>query len=174
MTKPPLILAITGPTGAGKSTVAHKLAHEIEKCANIDADHVKHFLVSGFIYGESPEGIRQWELLGENIGLLAKNFHRDGYNLIINGYINEPAWRELDKHIELTCKVVLLPTVEELIKRDSGRDNVGKQGEESVRRHHDYFSTHDRFSDFVTIDSSEQSIDETVVLIRSQISNQSG
>jgi adenylylsulfate kinase-like enzyme len=82
----PFILAITGPTGSGKSTVASRLATDIPQCVNIEVDQVKHFIVNGFIY-ESPEGLAQWELLGVNIGQLAKNFHEAGYNVVINGYL---------------------------------------------------------------------------------------
>mgnify|MGYP003591616781 FL=1 len=42
------VLAITGPTGSGKSTVSEKLAKQIDRCVNIDADHIKHMIVSGF------------------------------------------------------------------------------------------------------------------------------
>ena len=38
------VLAITGPAGSGKSTVATRLAKQIEKCVNIDADYVKHMV----------------------------------------------------------------------------------------------------------------------------------
>ena len=73
------ILAITGPSGAGKSTVGEKLAKQLDKCVNIDADHIKHMVVSGFYYDRAnPEdekewGFNEWALVGESIGLLAQN-----------------------------------------------------------------------------------------------------
>jgi adenylate kinase family enzyme len=52
------VLAITGPAGAGKSTVGEKIAKSFRRCVNIDADHIKHMIVSGFHAAGNPgEGI---------------------------------------------------------------------------------------------------------------------
>ena len=51
------IIAITGPTGSGKSTVAKQIAGNMQHCVNIDVDVVKHFIHNGFVYDDSPEGI---------------------------------------------------------------------------------------------------------------------
>ena len=156
------ILAITGPTGAGKSTVSDKLAKLIRQCVNIDADHVKHFIVNGFAYDKTPEGTKQWELLGENAGLLARNFLEAEYNVIINGYINEPAWNRIQKHVTLTHKIVLLPRVATVIKRDSSRNEELKMGNAAVSEHHTYFSSSSFYNDFERIDSTNLTVEETV------------
>src|SRR3989344_2694990 len=167
-----MIVAITGPTGSGKSTVASKLAKQIEKCVNIDADHLKHMVVSGFIYDKSPDGIKQWELLGENIGLLAYNFQEAGYNVIINGYINEPAWKNIAKHIDLTHKFLLLPHLDKVKSRDKERHEDFIMGDKAVLEHHDYFSTADFYKDFTKIDSAdhnvEQTVDQVLTIIRAK------
>lgn len=55
------VLAITGPTGAGKSTVGESVAKKLEHCVNIDADHIKHMLVSGFYVDEAnPDDPKGW------------------------------------------------------------------------------------------------------------------
>lgn len=165
----PFVIAITGPSGSGKSTVAAKLAKEIEQCVNIDADYVKHFIANGFIYDDTSAGVKQWELLGENVGILARNFLQQGYSVIINGCINEPAWKRLRKHVELTYGILLLPDLLKVKERDAGRKPDDRMGEEAVERHHGYFSEADYFKEFVTIDSTEHTIEETVALIQSKI-----
>lgn len=160
--KSAFVLALTGPAGSGKSTIAGKLAKEIEQCVNIDVDHVKHMIVSGFIYDKTPKGVRQWELLGDNIGLLAKNFQNAEYNVIINGYINEPAWHNIQKHVTLTHKVLLLPHVDTIIQRDAGRDEDVRMGNEAINVHHDYFSSSEFYRDFTKLDTTEHTIEETV------------
>ena len=95
------ILAITGPTGSGKSMTASKLSKEIERCVNIEVDHVKHMIVNGFIYGNVPEGVPQWQLLSTNIGMLAKNFQDAGYSVIISGYLKESSWENIQKRVTL-------------------------------------------------------------------------
>jgi adenylate kinase family enzyme len=51
-----IALVITGPAGVGKSTVAEKLAKQLGHCVNIDADHIKHMIVSGFYKDDSAGG----------------------------------------------------------------------------------------------------------------------
>lgn len=160
-----IVLAITGPAGAGKSTVASLLAKRIDQCVNIDADKVKHFIVNGFVYDETPEGNKQWELLGTNLGLLARNFSDAGYNVILNGYINEPAWIEIKKSIQLTHKVLLLPHLDTVASRDAGRTIDVKMGHEAVAKHHAYFSSSSFYDDFVKLDTTSHTPEETTAAI---------
>jgi adenylate kinase family enzyme len=170
------ILAITGPSGAGKSTAGEKLAKQLEHCVNIDADHIKHMIVSGFYYDRAnPEdekewGFSEWALVGESIGLLAQNFQKHGYDVIINGYIDEPAWEEIEKLVTITHKVLLLPSIDTAKERDKGRREEVQQGEAAVERHHVHFSTDDFFKDFVTIDTTNHSVDETVKEVQEVLS----
>lgn len=163
------VLAITGPAGSGKSTVASLLAKKIDKCVNIDADYVKHMVSNPFIYDDSTEGIKQWKLLGDNVGVLANNFVKAGYNVLINGYINEPAWHKILEHVQLSHKVLLLPKIEEVIKRDSLRQKDDVMGEKAVRKHHDYFSNSHFFDGFIKLDTSAQTDQETVDFIRNNV-----
>ncbi len=163
------VLAITGPTGSGKTTVAMELVKQIDSCVNIDADTLKHMIVTGFIYGDSAEGIPQWGLLGTNIGMLAKNFQDAGFNVIINGYINEPAWENIQKYVTLTHKVLLLPHPEIIAQRDTGRPEDIQMGAEAVEEHHEYFSNAVFYKDFTKVDSTTHSIEETVHTIKEML-----
>jgi predicted kinase len=159
------VLAITGPTGSGKSTVAEKLAKQLDRCVNIDADHIKHMIVSGFYKdGSNPGGwgFNQWGLVGDSIGLLARNFLDAGYSVIINGYIDEPAWTNLQKHVALTHKVLLLPHKDIVTTRDAGRNEDVQMGADAVSEHHQHFSNDDFFKDFVRIDTTDHKVEETV------------
>jgi cytidylate kinase len=169
----PFILAITGPAGSGKSTTASILAKEIGRCVNIDADLVKHMIVNGFVYAEEPEGLVQWQLMGTNIGMLAKNFQDAGYNVIINGYINEPGWKTLQDIVTIDHKVLLMPHIEAAIERDAGRQEDYRMGVETIERHRDHFSTSRVYDDFVKIDSTGHSIDETIAAVKDTLSYKS-
>ena len=157
------VLVITGPAGSGKSTVAKKVAKSVKQCVNIDVDYVKHFIVNGFIYDHtSPKGIEQWGLLGDNIGLLANNFLKSGYNVVINGFLDESSWAKIYKHVDITHKIILLPSLDTSVQRDSGRHDDYVMGEEIVKNHHNQFSNDDFYNDFVKLDTTLNSIDETV------------
>jgi 2-phosphoglycerate kinase len=159
------VIAITGPAGSGKTTVASILAKKIERCVNIDVDNVKHFIVNGFIYDDSPDGIKQWELLGKNIGQIAKNFIDEGYNVIINGYLNQPAWNNITKFVQPTHKFLLLPDLDVVMIRDKQRSVDLVMGRDVVATHYNYFSNTPYVHDFTKVDSSSQNIDQTVAEI---------
>jgi len=162
------VLAITGPAGSGKSTVADKLAKQIDHCVNIDADHIKHMIVSAFYKDDSNPGgwgFSQWGLVGDSIGLLAANFVKEGYKVIINGYMDEPAWTNQQKPVTITHKVLLLPKLETVTQRDAGRKEDVRMGDKAVAEHHSQFSDDNFFPDFIRLDTTGHSLDETVAKI---------
>lgn len=159
------VLTITGPTGSGKSTVAEKIAKQVDRCVNIDADHIKHMIVSGFYKDDTNPGgwgFNQWDLVGDSIGLLAANFLKKGYKVVINGYIDEPAWTNIQKHVTITHKVLLLPNVDTVMQRDAGRKEDVRMGDKSVVQHHAHFSNDSLFNDYVKLDTTNHNEDETV------------
>lgn len=164
------VLAITGPTGSGKSTVGDAVAKQLHHCVNIDADHIKHMIVDGFYEDKNNAGgwsFSQWELVGDSIGLLASNFLKEGYSIIINGYIDEPAWSAIEKHVALEHKILLLPELEKVAERDAGRSDDIKMGSNSVAQHHEHFSNDNYFDDFIKLDTTHQTVDETVAKVLS-------
>jgi ADP-ribose pyrophosphatase YjhB (NUDIX family) len=49
-------ILIAGGTGSGKTTIGEALAKQLDKCVSIDADHIKHMLVNGFVKDDSNAG----------------------------------------------------------------------------------------------------------------------
>lgn len=160
------IIAITGPTGSGKSTVSLALAKRIDRCVYIEVDHIKHMIISGFHKSKKNDGkvawtYSEWMLVGETIGKISSNFLNHDFSVVIGGYMHSEGWEELEKHVDITLKVTLNPSKETIKIRDSERDDKYYMGEEAIEEHLDYLSN-PKFSSFRQLDSSEQSVDETV------------
>lgn len=167
------VIAITGPAGSGKSSVGEKLAKKLDKCVNIDADHIKHMIVGGFYKDDTNPGgwgFSEWGLVGDNIGLLAKNFQEKGFDVVINGYIDEPAWTNIEEQVKLTHRFLLLPDLETTKARDKQRSGDQPMGGSVVDEHHEHFSSSDLYRDFLKIDSTGHSIDQTVAEIMEHLS----
>jgi energy-coupling factor transporter ATP-binding protein EcfA2 len=160
---------ITGPTASGKSTVAALLAKRLIPSVNIDVDVVKHFVVSGFHYDGSELGIQQWELLGDNLGLLAARYQSHGYNVIVHGYLTVEGWNPLRNHLQFDHKIVLLPNQDVLNRRDGERLAEYQMGPEWTAKHHAHFSTDPFYAAFTVIDSSADSPNDTVDVIEALI-----
>lgn len=127
-------------------------------------------IVSGFYENNAMPGgggFTEWELTGESIGLLAQNFLNAGHSVVINGYLDKGAWAHLERHVNLPYKILLLPQLSTVLEWDSGRNEDVKMGLEAVKEHHAHFSTDDFYRDFIILDSTHQTAEQTVVEILS-------
>ena len=170
------VIAITGPTGSGKSTISLALAKKFDRCVYLDVDHVKHMVVSGFSYtigkgGEKVWHYSEWKQVGESVGILCANFLQNDFGVVVGGYMYEEAWRELEKQVDLTHKFLLLPSKETIKYRDVERDSKYTMGDFAIKEHFDYIEQKEIFRDFAVIDSTDQSVDQTLETLITHIEN---
>ncbi len=159
------IIFITGPTGAGKSTISRMLANRLGRCANIEVDHIKHFTEFGFPdpKNASSRHFDEWPLVGEATKRLAQFYLSEDLDLIINGYIGTQAWDNIMSDITPSHAFMLLPDLETLQKRDVSRPLDQQLGATLSEKHHTYFSSADFFDDtFEIIDTSRQTAEQTL------------
>lgn len=139
MTAEPVMI-VTGPAGAGKSTVARELCRRFPRAAHIEVDLLRHMVVSGFaspVPGQSDPEIAaaQSHLATVNAATLARNFSRAGMVVVIDGVLETRD--ELDRYLDAlgpemdVCMVALLPDGAELARRDALRPEGERMGTRS-------------------------------------------
>ncbi|MGH2584204.1 MAG: AAA family ATPase [Dehalococcoidia bacterium] len=139
------VIIVTGPAGAGKSTVGRELCRRFPRAAHISVDFLRDLVVSGYaspIPGESDpeESDVQNQLATVNAAALARNFSLAGMVAVIDEVLETPDG--LDRYLEalgpdMDVRVItLLPNAEELARRDTERpagDRMGARSEELRR-----------------------------------------
>ncbi len=121
------IFLISGIPGAGKTTVARRLAQTFPIAAHIEADEIQNLIVSGGLHPQqepADEAARQYRLRTHNVSLLANSFADAGILPVIDDtvvqrerladYLNELRTRPLRL-------VILAPTLEGALMRDQQR-----------------------------------------------------
>lgn len=166
-----MFIVLTGPSGVGKTTLSENLALSFDRAVNIDLDVIKHFVVKGFKYDESLEGERQWQLLGKNAAVLIENYLDQNYVVFVNGYVGENTWNEIFKRNTPKFRFLLLTDEETNLHRDKGRTTEVAMGQEAVLRHRDYFLSATYFDDFIKLDTTGQSAEESLKKIIEIINN---
>ena len=85
--EPPRVIVISGLPGAGKSSVAHRLAQQFPRAAHIEADALQNMIVSGASWPDpdlSPESERQLRLRATHGCQLADSFARAGFCAVLD------------------------------------------------------------------------------------------
>ena len=102
------VMALSGPPGAGKSTIAGRLAEAFDRCVVIDGDGFFRSVRSGWIPPWRPEADPQNQTIIRAIGAASRPFAEAGYATIVDGVIGPwflPVLREELKacHFDMSC-----------------------------------------------------------------------
>lgn len=115
------VIILTGPAGAGKNTVGHIIAQKREKCAVINVDDVRQMLVKPHKAPWKEEGKAQQKLGVRNACLLAKNFVKNGIDVIILDVVVDETAKIYRKILPETKIILLMPSFEEAHRRFAER-----------------------------------------------------
>ena len=87
----PQALILTGPPGAGKTTVARLLAERHERAAHVESDRFFRFIESGYLEPWRTESREQNKIVMAIVGVAAAGYARGGYFTIVDGILL-PGW----------------------------------------------------------------------------------
>ena len=134
------LLIVTGPPGAGKSTVSALLAQESDRSVLVEGDQFFDFLAEGAIEPWLPESRHQNQVVTEAAAVATGRFATD-YETVYDGVVGPWFLRIFARAtglVELDY-VVLLPSVETCVARVQGRVDHGFTDEAATRKMHHEF-----------------------------------
>jgi cytidylate kinase len=136
------LLVVTGPPGAGKSTVAQRLADVFDPSVLVSGDAFFAFLARGAIPPWLPESDAQNQVTIEAAAAAAGRFARGGFTVVYDGIIGPwfvPTFARACG-LETLDYVILMPSVGSCVERVQTRLDHGFSDEDATRKMHREFS----------------------------------
>jgi uncharacterized glyoxalase superfamily protein PhnB len=136
------LVVITGPPGAGKSTVAAQLVERFEPSALVEGDALFAFVRRGWVEPWLPESQAQNEMVIRAAAGAAGRFAQGGYATVYDGVVGPwflPVFAAATGLAELDY-VVLLPTVEQCVEQVATRADHPFSDEAATRKMHAEFA----------------------------------
>jgi predicted kinase len=84
---PAPIIVVSGPSGVGKSTVAHLVAEAFPRAVHLRMDDFLASVVTGWVDPNLPEADRQNEAIGGALAVSAMGLADNGYTTVVDGHI---------------------------------------------------------------------------------------
>jgi predicted ABC-type ATPase len=168
------LLVITGPPGAGKSTVAKLLIPRFEQSVLIEGDAFFAFFKTGAIEPWLPESHGQNTVVTQAAASAAGRFASGGFMTIYDGVVGPwflPVFSQATTLSQLDY-VVLLPSVEECVRRVASRADHGFDNEDATRHMHDQFANAEIAPRHVFADSPYDSLSRAEAILAAMASGQ--
>ena len=130
----PFLLILTGPPGAGKSTIGGLIAREFDRSVCIESDWHWTTIVNGFVVQWKTEADAQNQAVIRSFMASASRMVQGGYTTVVEGIVGpwslDLVREELQEAQFLTYYVVLRPELAACLARARGRT-----GDERVPGH---------------------------------------
>lgn len=136
------LLVVTGPPGAGKSTVARIVADRVERSVLVESDSFFGFLASGAIQPWLPEAADQNEIVTRAAAAAAGGYVSGGYTTVYDGVVGPlflPTFASA-AGLDRLDYVILLPSVEQCVERVATRRDHRFRDERTTRKLHAEFA----------------------------------
>src|SRR5437588_12892586 len=161
------LLVVTGPPGAGKSSVARVVADRFERSVLVEGDAFFAFLARGAIPPWLPASAEQNEVVTRAAASAAGRYAAGGYSTAYDGVVGPwflPTFAAATG-LDRLDYVVLLPSLERCVERVMSRRDHGFRDEAATRKMHEEFSRADVDERHVLVDPPDdpQAVAELVL-----------
>ena len=161
----PIICILTGPCGAGKTTISKGLSQHIDRTAYLEVDTLRHMLGKNEVdYSTYTKEVKkQINLSMDNAIAIGKNFIKNGFNVIIDDVLEDTNQIEYYNKGLKGYKLfifLLLPNKKVIEKRNKERKENAMN--ERALQLHDIFSKISNHDGWYVIDSSKHKAEDTI------------
>lgn len=177
-----MIVILTGPPGAGKSSVSTALAQHFEKCLVIPIDDIRDNWVrtgNAMSVDWNDETERQFTLAEDGATDIAVRYAEAGFAVIIDHCRNLKRWNEICAERlanQEIVRVCLLPNLETNLKRNLER--TSKSFDQTLLEPIIYgmnpTMAQDRTPEWIMLDTTKQTVEQTAQEIWELTSSPSG
>lgn len=164
-----MLIIISGPPAAGKTTISEKLAKKFPRSVHLSKDFIYHLVENGRFapWDRTKEAKKQFALNEKIIKFIIQTYLNDKYVVIAEGVFGDNSFREYKRLFKTVKAFTLLPSLRVMQNRDKKRSKE-KQIPHRLKPLHEAY-TSNKNENFMLIDNSRHSIEKTVNLIYSSL-----
>ncbi len=159
----PQIVIVSGPPGSGKSSVCEALCERYDRTVHLETDGLYASIRMGFVSPWKPESDAQNHMVSRATARAASAYAEERFGVFIDGVIGPhllPDYVNELKSARVPMQfVLLLPSVDAVVRRGLSRESTIRLPENLLRRGHDTFARYGAFAG-QTIDNTEMTPQE--------------